>query len=148
MFDRPLGLSAQAIAGYGKDHPWDPSDLLRCMNYCASTGITPERLRKRMAGRSVAWDRLLPEWENLVDLLNLEMATATDGRAPKTYHEMKRVLADGIRCELCDGSGRGVPCDKCRGTGSRSGGRCRAAHCFGGALLCDSCRGRGYNKKD
>lgn len=34
-----LGLSAQAIAGYGIDHPWDPADLLRCVNFCRTQGI-------------------------------------------------------------------------------------------------------------
>lgn len=51
----PAGLSAQAIAYGGRDHPWDPADLLRCVNYCERAGITVETLRRRMAGRSQAW---------------------------------------------------------------------------------------------
>lgn len=139
----PTGLSSQAIHGGGVNHPYDPSDLLRCVKYCAGY-LTTEQLRTRMAGRSIYWDRLLPEWDRLVELLQHEMDTRIDGRAPRTYHEMKRVLADGVTCAVCDGSGRGDICLKCKGTGSRSGGRCRAQRCFSGADFCSACRGRGY----
>ena len=143
----PTGLSSQAIAGSGTDHPWDPSDLLRCVRYCDGS-LTTEQLRKRMAGRSFAWDRLLPEWDNLTALLRHEMDTQTDGNAPRTYHEMKRVLADGVKCDPCDGTGRGVPCIHCKGTGRRAGGTCRAVDCFRGAAFCSDCRGNGYTTKE
>ena len=144
-----LGLSAQAIAYPGAEphHPWDPGDLLRCIRYCEGR-FTTEELRIRMAGRSVEWDRLLPEWDNLVALLRDEMATATDGRAPRTYREMKRVLAGGSTCAACSGTGRGAVCPKCKGTGHRSGGKCRAANCFGGSDYCHRCRGNGYTTGD
>lgn len=143
FYSREMGLSAQAIAGSGTDHPWDPADLLRCINYCRGRYST-EDLQRRMAGRSVEWDRLLPEWDRLVALLEHEMAVATDGRAPLTYREMKRVLAGGQKCETCDGSGRGAECAKCKGTGRRGSGRCRADRCHHGADFCPGCRGRGY----
>jgi hypothetical protein len=140
----PAGLSAQAIAGFGRNHPHDPADLLRCVNYCEGHLGTAE-LRKRMAGRSTEWDRLLPEWDRLVGLLRHEMETRTDGMAPRTYMEMKRVLAAGTACAACDSTGRGEPCIKCKGTGRRSGGRCRAERCFhNGADYCKTCHGRGY----
>jgi DnaJ-class molecular chaperone len=101
-----------------------------------------------MAGKSVAWDRLLPEWDHLVELLRHEMNTRTDGRAIRTYQEMKRVLADGVACAACDGTGRGEPCIKCKGTGRRSGGRCRADRCFSGADFCPTCRGCGYTTEE
>jgi hypothetical protein len=142
-----LGLSAQAIAGYGKDHPHDPSDLLRCINYCENR-LTTAELRERMVGRSVYWTRLLPEWDDLVALLREEMATRTDGRAPRTYIEMRRVLHLGAACTACDSTGRGVACPKCKGTGRRSGGRCRARKCYGGADICAPCRGRGYTTEE
>lgn len=143
----PDGLSAQAIAGSGAHHPWDPSDLLRCVRYCESY-LTTQDLRARMAGRSIYWDRLLPEWDRLVELLRHEMATRTDYTAPRTYSEMKRVLAGGVACAACDGTGRGEPCAKCKGTGRRSGGRCRADRCFRGADFCPTCRGRGYTTSE
>lgn len=138
-----MGLSAQAIAGGGRDHPWDPSDLLRCVNYCEGR-LDTEQLRSRMTCRSVEWDRLLPEWDNLVTLLRHEMDTRTDGNAPRTYAEMKRVLAGGIACTSCDSTGRGAPCAKCKGTGRRGGGRCRADRCFRGSDFCPTCHGRGH----
>lgn len=136
------GLSARAIAGFGRDHPHDPSDLLRCINYWG-TGAT-DALRKRMAGRSIYWDRLLPHWDDLVALLQHEMATRTDGNAPRTYVEMRRVLDNGTVCTACDATGRGTECLKCKGTGRRSGGICRAPCCFRGADLCAICHGKGY----
>jgi len=139
----PTGLSSEAIQGRGKDHPHDPADLLRCINYCKGY-LSTEQLQKRMAGRSPEWDRLLPHWDSLVSLLEGEMATRTDGTAPATYIEMKRILADGVKCTGCDGTGRGIECDKCKGTGRRSGGRCRAIDCWRGAHLCPTCRGRGF----
>jgi hypothetical protein len=140
-----LGLSAAAIAYGGTDHPHDPSDLLRCMNYCNGRFTTSE-LRTRMAGRSIYWDRLLPEWDHLTDLLRQEMQEPHDGRAPHTYNEMKRVLAAGIKCQSCSGTGRGDICQKCKGTGRRSGGQCRAPACYRGADHCNACRGNGYTK--
>jgi hypothetical protein len=87
-----LGLSARAIAYEGhRDHPYDPSDLLRCINYCAEAGITTRALRRRMAGRSPQWDALLPHWDELVALLEREMQRK-DGRAPETYARMKELL--------------------------------------------------------
>ena len=142
-----LGLSASAIAFGGRDHPHDPSDLLRCINYCQGRLSTAD-LQTRMAGRSPQWDRLLPEWDNLVALLRHEMDTRTDHMAPRTYAEMKRVLNDGIACAACDSTGRGTECAKCKGAGRRAGGRCRAERCYGGADFCPACRGRGYTKKE
>lgn len=143
----PTGLSSESIAhSNGKNHPHDPSDLLRCVQYCEGYLSTAD-LRERMAGKSAAWDRLLPEWDNLVELLRHEMDTRTDGNAPRTYMEMKRVLNDGIACDACAGTGRGDPCAKCKGTGRRSGGQCRAANCYRGASLCPTCRSRGYTPR-
>lgn len=139
-----MGLSAQAIAGAGRHHPHDPSDLLRCINYCSRSAITTDALRKRMAGKSVQWDRLLPEWDRLVALLRHEMDTRTDGIAPQTYVEMRRLIDAGVSCASCDGTGRGDICTSCNGTGRRSGGRCRAENCHRGADFCGACRGKGY----
>ena len=142
-----LGLSAQAISGDGYNHPHDPSDLQRCVNYCDGR-ITTEELQARMAGRSVEWDLLLPEWDRLVELLKHEKRTRTDRMAPLTYNEMKRVIHDGITCGTCRGTGRGDECEKCKGTGRRTGGTCRADRCHRGATFCPECRGQGFNLRD
>ncbi|AYR01036.1 hypothetical protein PBI_ISOLDE_67 [Arthrobacter phage Isolde] len=139
-----LGLSAQAIAYGGTDHPWDPSDLLRCINYCEVRGLSTAALQARMAGRSIQWDRLLPEWDHLAELLRHEIDTRADRTAPRTYAEMKRILNEGTACTACDSTGRGEECVKCKGTGRRSGGRCRAPGCYRGAGFCPTCNGAGY----
>ena len=142
-----LGLSAQAIAGDGHDHPHDPSDLLRCIKYCEGR-LSTSSLQLRMAGRSAHWDRLLPEWDHLVALLRHEMDTRSDSMAPLTYAEMKRVLNDGIACDDCTSTGRGTDCDKCKGTGRRAGGTCRADRCYRGADFCPACSGHGYTTRE
>lgn len=144
LYDHAIGLSARAIQGHGVDHPRDPSDLRRCMTYCRFNGITSDALRQRMAGRSVEWDRLLDEWDALIELLVDELENRTDGLATRTYAAMKRVINAGQPCETCDSTGRGAECEKCKGTGRRSGGRCRARNCWWGADFCPTCRGDGY----
>lgn len=114
------------------------------MEYCDAMGVSTAGLQKRMAGRSASWDLLLPEWDRLVDLLRHEIETSTNGTAPKTYAEMKRVLADGLACASCSSTGRGTECAKCKGTGYRTSGRCRAPKCYRGADTCSNCRGNGY----
>lgn len=141
--ERLEGLSAQAIAGWGRDHPHDPSDLSRCVNFCKRMGLDTAAVRERMAGRSIYWDRLLPEWDHLVELLATETARP-DGMAPRTYIEMRRVLENGTPCTDCDSTGRGAQCAKCKGTGRRAGGRRRAENCWRGAALCSTCSGSGY----
>lgn len=139
-----LGLSAQSIASAnGANYPHDPADLLRCINFCRGRYDTTA-LRRRMSGKSVEWDRLLAHWDELADLLAHEMGTRSDWSAPRTYTEMKRILADGTACTDCNSTGRGAECPKCRGTGRRSGGRCRAERCYRGAAYCPTCHGRGY----
>lgn len=138
-----MGLSAQAIAGSGKDHPHDPADLLRCITYCEGRYDASE-LAQRMAGRSKEWDRLLPHWDRLAALLRHEMETRTDRMAPRTYVAMKTVVAGGVECAACDSTGRGEECIKCKGTGRRSGGKCRAEGCWRGASFCPACRGNGF----
>jgi hypothetical protein len=135
-----FGLSAQAISGSGSNHPHDPSDLIRCVAYCERTGRTVEH----MATRSTAWARLVPEWDRLVALCRHEVETRTDGMARETYREMRRVIAGGTDCEDCNRTGCSRGCEKCKGTGRRSGGRCRPCYGSGIADYCQACRGAGY----
>ena len=94
--DCNLGLSARAIKYAGcVDHPHDPGDLKRCIDYCATHGITTKQLRKRMAGRSPEWDALLPYWDGLAGTLADEIATRKDGCAPATYKRMRELLDTG-----------------------------------------------------
>lgn len=139
-----FGLSAQAISGNGYDHPRDPSDLVRCVAYCQRSGITDLSF---MATQSQAWARLVPEWNRLVALLQREVETRTDGKAPDTYREMLRVVAAGTDCSDCGTTGRAGDCPKCKGTGRRCGGRCRAC-CGVGGNSCRTCWGNGFTKPE
>lgn len=142
------GLSSEAIAGSGAHHPWDPSDLIRCVAYCDRSGIDTDSLRRRVGHKSPQWARLVAEWDDLVALLRHEVETRADGTAPRTYAAMKRLINNGVACPTCDATGRGTECPKCKGTGRRSGGRCRADRCFRGADACLTCRGATYISKD
>lgn len=87
----PVGLSAQAMHAkkHGQtgrtNHPLDPADLHRCINAHGSS--VPEYMR----GVSPYWDTLVDHWNELVTLLEQEMAEGT-GRARKTYSRMKELL--------------------------------------------------------
>jgi hypothetical protein len=104
-----LGMSARAIAYAGhKDHPWDPSDLRRCLDYMRWAGLTTSQLRERMAGRTPQWDALLPHWDDLALLLAEEMKR-DDGSAPATYARMKEILDATYRQPVMPASERGDP---------------------------------------
>jgi hypothetical protein len=92
----PRGLSAMAIAYSGAEpnHPHDPADLLRCVNYCRAYGVDHAELTKRMTDRSPEWNALLPEWEWLTRLLASEMEHGDGDRAPITFREMQRILKE------------------------------------------------------
>lgn len=42
-------------------HPHDPDDLIRCLDFCDDTGVSPEIMR----GKSDAWDKLIGIWTAL-----------------------------------------------------------------------------------
>lgn len=87
----PVGLSAKAIAFTGHfDHPRDPADLQRCVDFCQQQHIDVAELRRRMTGRTPYWDALLPHWKELVTTLQREAAAGPT--APETYALMKRYL--------------------------------------------------------
>lgn len=89
----PVGVSAQAmhtvkLGVKGRiNHPLDPSDLQRCIT--AHGTAVPEYMR----GVSPSWDTLVDHWDELVNLLEQELAEDT-GRARKTYGRMKTLLSD------------------------------------------------------
>lgn len=91
--DCNMGLSARAIKYAGEqNHPHDPADLKRCIEYCRMAGISTTTLRLRMAGRSPQWDALLPHWGELAGMLADEMDTRKDSGAPATYGRMRELL--------------------------------------------------------
>lgn len=130
------------------DHPLDPSDFRRCERLLREVPLARLAFGE-MRTASAAWARLVDAWDELVALSEEECpgqidAYRPEGSAPRLNHEMSRILAGGVECETCKGTGRGAECPKCKGAGRRSGGRCRARGCFRGADLCKPCHGNGY----
>lgn len=155
------GISSEAIVSrltgvpvgqwHGSSNPWDPSDFRRCELLLRRVPLARMAL-PMMRDVSPTWARLVDAWDDLVALAESEIPGVFDGpwrsgEARRTYAEMQRLIDDGVGCEPCGGTGRGETCPKCKGTGRRSGGRCRAPGCLRGALSCPSCRGRGYTAK-
>lgn len=71
------------------NHPYDPSDLRRCMLLLDAVHGSREHLDK-VAQLSGSWAALIENWSELENLLREEMAAGN--RAPKTYTRMKEIL--------------------------------------------------------
>ena len=91
------GISSKAIVSHltginfvgrwGKQPPYDPSDLRRCMlllEQCPE--LRPEL--HRMADVSPVWATLVAEWDDIITLLKEEMKRS-DGMAPQTYYRIE-----------------------------------------------------------
>lgn len=93
LLDGHRGASSNAMCrrffgipgGAGIDHPHDPSDLRRCIDFLDATG-SHDKL-PRMADVSEPWSRLVSAWDLLLDSLRSEPVTA-----PATYALMKKLL--------------------------------------------------------
>lgn len=73
----------------GKDHPHDPDDLRRCVEFLEQTEASDMVHGMRVV--SPQWAALVDHWDELVGLLRQEMADPK-GRARQTYERMKAVL--------------------------------------------------------
>jgi hypothetical protein len=152
------GLSSEAIVTHltgthisthrsADDYPHDPSDFRRCQLLLEAVPMARVTFRDVMREVSPQWQRLVDAWDDIHDLSEDEVPgylNGATGNAPRTYQLMRRTIAGGTECTACDGSGNGRPCEKCKGTGRRGGGRCRAPQCYRGFAFCQTCRGRGY----
>lgn len=75
-------------------HPFDPSDLRRCLLLLADSPETATEL-PRMRAASPVWARLLDAWPTLAAQLTEEIGDLrgpANWSAPLTYAAMKRVL--------------------------------------------------------
>lgn len=96
------GVSSLAIAGRltgasikddgFQNHPSDPADFRRCILLLKAVPEWRGRIRE-MGVVSDVWERLVLKWDELEDLLELEMGEYSIG-APRTYARMKEIIGD------------------------------------------------------
>lgn len=90
-----------ALGGARPCHPWDPSDLARCLLLIEAVPELEDQL-PRMAELSPQWAQLVAHWDELATTLEAESPDWRRGRgeAPRTYRRMKELLNDasgGVR---------------------------------------------------
>lgn len=74
------------------DHPHDPSDLMRCLQFLDETQAHAKLAM--MADVSPEWASLVVRWDGLVAMLREELAVGTS--APKTLAAMQACIEEGI----------------------------------------------------
>lgn len=85
----------EALKGWRKDHPYDPSDFRRCQLLLEQV---PELqpIFGRMARESDTWDRLVKAWPDIVATMDEEAPGWRDGktgkRADKAYELIKKAI--------------------------------------------------------
>ena len=98
LADGRRGLSSDAMckrfyglpAGAGTDHPRDPSDFHRCVEFLQATGSFGKVALMRDV--SPQWAALVQNWDSLYAIYVTELAEKT-GYAKKTYAAMKEIFA-------------------------------------------------------
>lgn len=157
------GLSSEAIVAHltgqpigsrywwaRRAHPHDPADFRRCQLLLNAVPLA-RLMFPTMRTASPVWARLVDAWDEIHETIERDVpgyvTTRADGSSPSGYRLMRRIIDDGVECAACEGTGHDRPCEKCKGTGRRSGGRCRADGCWRGYHSCEACRGAGYTKR-
>ena len=104
------GLSSRTMAGHllgGKiskndvHHPYDPSDLGRCLRLLDKVPEWRARVPE-MATLSPAWAALVAHWDQLEALMDAEVGIdwSKGDKAPQTYTLMKQILAQARAGEV------------------------------------------------
>ena len=96
---RNVGLSSKAMAAAatghpGKyDHPYDPSDLNRCIKLCAAIPEVKENFNL-VAELSPTWAKLIDRWDELEKCFIDEVGYdgCKSNKAPKTYDLIKSII--------------------------------------------------------
>lgn len=94
-----VGSSSKAMAcallGYGKEtsHPYDPSDLNRCLLFLCEVPEAREHMDK-IAAISKTWKALIDRWDELEAsfLEEVGLDWCNGDRAPKTYEMMRDII--------------------------------------------------------
>lgn len=141
-------LTGHPVGRYGsRDYPHDPDDFRRCQRLLRVVPLAGLWF-PTMRSCSPVWARLVDAWDEIHATIEAEVPGYVDshpsGSAPKGYRLMRRVIDGGTECATCEGSGQAAACPRCKGTGKRSGGRCRYPGCSSGYFACGPCRGKGY----
>lgn len=104
IFGDDTGLSSKAICAhmlgisigdrYNRQcHPWDPSDLGRCLRLLEKFPEWKDRMPE-MAGLSKEWCNLIAHWDELS--IQMENEVGIDWKkarsAPETYRMMKAII--------------------------------------------------------
>ena len=81
------------------DYPLDPDDLARCRRLLSQCPEFVESFQ-RMAECSREWAALVPEWDALCSMMDVEAPNweSHSASAPKTYARMKQLL-DPVRAK-------------------------------------------------
>jgi hypothetical protein len=96
---RNIGLSSKAMAasvcGHNDkiDHPYDPSDLNRCIKLCTEIPEIKESFNL-IANLSPTWGKLINRWDELekcfIDEVGFDWSLGK--KAPKTYKLIKSII--------------------------------------------------------
>ncbi|UCZ89044.1 hypothetical protein [Gordonia sp. WA4-43] len=81
------------------DYPHDPADLRRCMQLLDAYPHARRVFKPAVRKLSYTWARMANRWEEMEDLLREEMATSTDGKAPRTYALMREIRGICLECD-------------------------------------------------
>ena len=88
------GASSEALCGLffgagpgGREHPRDPADFIRCIEFLEATG-TAQRLPEA-AKLSPEWERIVQAWPEIAQTLSEELGNP-GGKAPKTLRLLQQ----------------------------------------------------------
>lgn len=95
MFETFTGMPClTGLWRYRTHHPYDPSDLRRCMKLLETVPEFQGRMEE-MRKVSPTWSRFVDRWDELIALLKQEMSDKRNkGKAPQTYELMKEIRRD------------------------------------------------------
>ena len=92
IFSYMTGINV--VGKYGMGYPYDPSDFRRCHLLLEAVPEFKKRF-KEMRLISKEWHTLVDHWDELVELLDIdvpEWRTTGKGNAPKTYDRMQELI--------------------------------------------------------
>lgn len=81
------------IGEYGHmDHPYDPADFIRCQKLLDAVPWFKNNMHL-MRDASEEWAMLVDHWEEIANLIKLDLKETAGKRCPKAYKRMKELFA-------------------------------------------------------